>query len=193
MVSLSKQEVARRQLVTAINLFFDQGDSVSIYTLGQAAWEVLDSLRKHQGKIRFREGIERANSLSPKEVYKIATYGRNFFKHADKDPEVCLKEFHDELNDQVLMCASFDYTTISDSLPVELQLMKLWYFAAYPSKAPLEGAEEYLELSKDLFPNLHKETREKQKLAGREVLLFAKSNRVIISDPGTDTSPTGPI
>lgn len=193
MVSLSKQEVARRQLVTAINLFFDHGDSVSIYTLGQAAWEVLDALCKNQEKIRIREEIKKVNSLTSKEVYKISTYGRNFFKHADKDPEATLEGFKDEFNDLVLFAASYDYTQISGHSPIELQLFKLWYFAVYPEKAPKEGFEDIIEAANENFPDIQKETRAKQKLAGKERLIKARKDVTILKAPDTDTSPTGPI
>ena len=42
--SLTKIDVARRQLVTAIRLLFDGGDSVSIFSLAANAWEVIDVL-----------------------------------------------------------------------------------------------------------------------------------------------------
>ena len=42
--ALTKFEVARRQLVTAIRLFFGDEDSVSVYTLAHASWEILDTL-----------------------------------------------------------------------------------------------------------------------------------------------------
>jgi hypothetical protein len=58
---ITKLEAARRQLVTGIRLFFEDADSISVYTLGHAAWEVLDALCKHQGKIRFREQMAGAN------------------------------------------------------------------------------------------------------------------------------------
>ncbi len=41
---LTKIDVARRQLATAIQLFFENGDPVSIYSLAANAWEVIDVL-----------------------------------------------------------------------------------------------------------------------------------------------------
>lgn len=40
---VTKFDAARRQLVTAIRLFFEGGDSISVYTLAHASWEVLDA------------------------------------------------------------------------------------------------------------------------------------------------------
>jgi hypothetical protein len=41
--------VARRQLRTAIRLWFDDGDPVSIHTLAAAAYEILHTLARRKG------------------------------------------------------------------------------------------------------------------------------------------------
>ena len=43
---LTKLDVARRQLAVAIRLFFDDRDTVSVYTLATNAWEIVDALCK---------------------------------------------------------------------------------------------------------------------------------------------------
>jgi urocanate hydratase len=45
-MNLTKSDVSRRQLVTAIRLFFNEGDPVSVYTLASNALEVIDQLCK---------------------------------------------------------------------------------------------------------------------------------------------------
>jgi hypothetical protein len=60
---LSKLEAARRQLVSGIRLFFEDGDSVSIYTLAHASWEVLDALCRQRGKTRFYDLMAGANGM----------------------------------------------------------------------------------------------------------------------------------
>ena len=47
-MQITKLEAARWRLVTSIRLFFEDADSISIYTLAHASWEVLDALCKHQ-------------------------------------------------------------------------------------------------------------------------------------------------
>ncbi len=52
---LTKIAAARRQLTTAIRLFFDSGDRVSVYSLASNAWEVIDVLCDLPGKFRTKE------------------------------------------------------------------------------------------------------------------------------------------
>jgi hypothetical protein len=49
-IEISKLDAAKRQLKTAINLYFSYGDPVSIHTLASAAREILYDLnKKHSG------------------------------------------------------------------------------------------------------------------------------------------------
>jgi hypothetical protein len=136
---------ARRQLVIAIRLFFEDTNSVSVYALAHAAWEVLDALCKHRGLTRFREEMSGANGLSEAEIKRIANYGRNFFKHAKEDPEAVLDDFADDRNDHVLLAATFDYGTLAASKPMEVQVFQLWYFAVHPEKAMRPAMDRIIE------------------------------------------------
>jgi hypothetical protein len=84
---LTKLDVVQRQLRTAIRIFFEDGDSVSAYTLAAAAEGVLGGLLKKQGtRHPFREsdlikkGMERAFN-------SVLNQSQNFFKHADSDTD----------------------------------------------------------------------------------------------------------
>jgi hypothetical protein len=46
---VSKFDAARRQLETAIRLYFFQGDPISIHTLASAAAQILQDLSGHRG------------------------------------------------------------------------------------------------------------------------------------------------
>ena len=46
---VSKFDAARRQLETAIRLYFFQGDPISIHTLASAAAQILHDLSRHRG------------------------------------------------------------------------------------------------------------------------------------------------
>lgn len=84
--NLSKIDVARRQLITAIRLLFDGEDSVSIFSLAANAWEIIDVLCKNADVSSLsnhaRENIPTGKNL--KYDYINSPY-RNFFKHADND------------------------------------------------------------------------------------------------------------
>ena len=85
MQNLSKLDVARRQLVTAIRLLFDDRDPVSIYTLATNSQEILSQLCERRGMRSLRSSIARAAGASDLQVQrKLINPSRNFFKHADK-------------------------------------------------------------------------------------------------------------
>ncbi|MDW5264442.1 MULTISPECIES: hypothetical protein [Acidobacteriaceae] len=86
-VTVSKLEAARRQLATAIELWFRDKDQVSIHALAYAAYEVVHAISKKQGRTQtlIFDAIavpERFRRVFAAHVKK----GANFFKHADHDP-----------------------------------------------------------------------------------------------------------
>ena len=48
-MQLSKLEAARRQLETAIKLYFEYGDEVSIHALAAAAYSLIRDINEHRG------------------------------------------------------------------------------------------------------------------------------------------------
>lgn len=192
-MQITKFEAARRQLVTSIRLFFEDADSVSVYGVAHAAWEVLDALCKHQGKMRFREQMAGATGLTEEEIKKIANFGKNFVKHADRKPEDVLDDFSDDLIDHVLIAATMDYGTLADTKPMEVQLYPVWYFAAHPEKIALPDFKLMQDLSNNLFPGLAKLDRVRQKQAGLHALVQARQEPGLMSHASTDRSPVRAI
>jgi hypothetical protein len=186
---LTKIEVARRQLVTAIRLFFDNADSVSVYTLGHAAAEILDRLCRHRGKMSFRGEIKSVHGFTDKELKRIAELGKDFFKHADRDPDGELSDFADTLNDAVLAMATTDYHELEPTRPIELQLYLRWYFVTNGEKV---GAELY-GLGLVAFDEMTGLSRAEQKAIGRETLARARIDPDVLSDSTTDNRPVGPL
>ena len=56
-IIVDKIAVGRRQLIQAVDLFFKNGDEISIHTLASAALEVLDSVMRHWGRMPFTDNI----------------------------------------------------------------------------------------------------------------------------------------
>jgi hypothetical protein len=187
--SLTKIDVARRQLVTAIRLFFDDADSVSVYTLGHAAGEVLDALCRHRAKTNFRGEIKKTHGYTDKELKRISEFGKNFFKHADRDPEGTLADFTDERNDAVLALAVTDYHELEPTRPIEIQLYLRWYFVRNGSAV---GPELY-ELGLAAFDDMSGLTRAEQKAIGRATLARARIDDDVLFDSTTDNRLVGPL
>jgi hypothetical protein len=192
-IQLTKFEVSRRQLVTAIRLFFANEDSVSVCTLTHAAGQILDDLCKHQKKIRIRDQMAQANGTSVKNINDIIGYVRNFFKHADNDPEADLSDFSDIDNDHLLMITTCDFETLASTKPMEIQLFQLWYFAVHPDKAPMPNFREICRAGEELFPGILQMPRGQQKAAGQIKLSEFIQNPSLMKHEFTDQSDVGAI
>ncbi len=87
-IEVTKLDAARRQLRTAIRLWFAEDDPISIYSLGYAAHEVLHTLHRHRGG---KHGLVFDSSKTSEESQTRITRGvkrwGNFFKHAKNDPD----------------------------------------------------------------------------------------------------------
>jgi hypothetical protein len=87
-VEVNKLEAARCQLETAISLYFDYGDELSIHTLSGAAYAILHDLNKHRGGEDMLKDLHK--TLTPEGARKFRRYINrpdNFLKHADRDPD----------------------------------------------------------------------------------------------------------
>jgi hypothetical protein len=92
-VTVSKLDAARRQLSTAINLWFGSDDSVSIHTLACAAYEIIHTVSKKRNPGR-RDLL--FDSLVVKDEYRgdfavLMKEPANFFKHAKNDVDAVIE------------------------------------------------------------------------------------------------------
>jgi len=85
-ITITKLDAARRQLETAVILWFHEGDPVSIHTLAAAAYQVLYDLNKKRGGAPMMKDAKIIRPECVKEVHRILAKEENFFKHADQDP-----------------------------------------------------------------------------------------------------------
>jgi hypothetical protein len=84
--TINKLDAACRQLNTAIYLWFNNGDAVSIHTLACSAHQIVHDINSRKGEVELlydsiivKEGYRRDWINNLKQEY-------NFFKHADSDP-----------------------------------------------------------------------------------------------------------
>jgi hypothetical protein len=87
-ITITKLEAARRQLNTAIWLWFVDGDPVSIHSLAYAAYEIIHVVSRHRKrtqKLLFDATFMRGEYQA--KVAKFLKKHANFFKHANKDVE----------------------------------------------------------------------------------------------------------
>jgi hypothetical protein len=84
---ITKVDAAVRQLDTAIMLWFQRDDAVSIHTLACSAYQILHDINQHRkGPELIFDSIVIKDEFRPlAKSYLKKTY--NFFKHAEKDPD----------------------------------------------------------------------------------------------------------
>jgi hypothetical protein len=91
-ITIGKLEAAQRQLRTAITLWFDDGDAVSVHTLAFAAYEIFHAVSEHRDP--YRRGLLFDTLLIKDEFRcdwnKLVRREANFFKHGDRDAEAVI-------------------------------------------------------------------------------------------------------
>jgi hypothetical protein len=138
MVTISKLEAAKRNLAAGVRLFFERGDPVAIHTLAAAAQGVIRDIARSRGL--EHTSILHDNPLVPpeqqKEWIRALNAARNFFKHADKDPDDQL-EFNEDTNESLLLDSVLILSEIDHQALSEAKVFIGWFTTAHPE---LRGA-----------------------------------------------------
>lgn len=129
---LSKFDVAERQLLQAIRMFFGDEDLVSIHTLAEAAAQVLSDIGGEFGAKSFLRDSDMIREEKKKEWLGHIFKSRNFFKHADRDKDQ-LHEFENEFNDFSLLDAVSMYAIIKKRWVPETLVFQIWFAVAHPN------------------------------------------------------------
>ena len=154
-LELNKTNVARRQLETAIELFFREQDPVSIHTLTAAAYEVLADVARGRGqRMNLAEQLE---TLFPEEVAnKLARLMRkpqNFFKHAERDVNASIT-FKPKQTADLLLDACTKFPEIAGYSTSAMTVFVYWY--VINNDLPYKMTAD----QKSAFENLEKAFRE---------------------------------
>ena len=115
-MKLDKTEISRRQLGTALALFLEDSDPVSVHTLACAGCEIAEYLTDKAGEKPFStHALATFPDLKIGEIRQLQNQYWNAFKHARtrggierKDREL-LARFGDEVNDHTLFIGWYDY------------------------------------------------------------------------------------
>jgi hypothetical protein len=172
---ITNLECANRQLALAVRLFFNDGDPVSVHTLTCAAREIYEKHCARAGIPRFFDLIKMGNpSFSDRVLWNVLNEARNFFKHPADSLDDSI-EFADEINDSMLLAASFDSEVLCGEgrLLVEADAFLLW-FKATSTQFLVDGAlpdeteaDRYLRDLDARYPGLRASPRSEKKRFGR--------------------------
>jgi len=112
LLKLSKIDAARRQIESAIWLWFLDADIVSVHTLTAAAHRILLELSKHRGVTQFPCITEDPPVTQAKGTKRAFRDAETYFKHAKNAETYELNEVWTEL---YLFDAVMTYTNLFDS------------------------------------------------------------------------------
>jgi hypothetical protein len=189
-VALSFLEVARSQLLTAIDLFFHDRDPVSVHTLAGAAQEILEGLCREQGIDPMHEDVRASHpGKSPRELRAAFNLYRNAFKHVGRD-EVeqrghlgALGQFTDEANDFLLYVCVEDYLRLNRRSPIPMQVLQVWFCAVHSDRlVPDWEPSQFIER----FPGMLSCDRAAQKRLGKLAVRQFLHDPDLLSDPRTE-------
>ncbi|MDQ6808323.1 MAG: hypothetical protein M3Z64_02690 [Verrucomicrobiota bacterium] len=124
-LQLTKIDCAKRQLETAIRLYFTRGDPVSIHTLASAAYSIVHDLNKQRGGAAMVRDCEIIKPQFKEMVRRKLTEHQNFFKHADRDPEKTV-EFNPELTEGFLAESCIKYYQLTREKVPALHIYVQW-------------------------------------------------------------------
>lgn len=137
---ISKQEAAKRQLDTAIDLFFEGGDVLSAHTLAFAAFKVLLNLYPHRGNDDFGEQIDKL--ITEGVGWHRFTEAANFLKHADRDPEGVLEDFDSEMVLPLIGLATLLYRRLSGHFSRKMEAFDFWIETLAADELAIEDSDE---------------------------------------------------
>jgi len=160
---VTKLEAARRQLSTAIELWFHDKDVVSVHTLAHASYEIVHVISKKKNRkydLIFDSMVVKDEHRSEfnKKIKKYA----EFFKHADRDAEATI-EFPPQASEFFMMYSIMGLETIEETKTDMESAFVWWFFLQNPhfltdngrkllaNNIPLEHIEETRRAKKSDF------------------------------------------
>ncbi|MEZ2406958.1 hypothetical protein AB6806_09100 [Bosea sp. RCC_152_1] len=199
-MTLDKAEIARRQLGSALALFLEDLDPVSVHSLACGGGEIAEHLSRSAGANPFSAHmLEAFPDSSLADIKRLRNQFWNAFKHAssrtgqNRQDEELLDRFDDGVNDHALLLGWHDYMQATQCLPIEVQIFFIWYYAMYPDK--LDGSAQsngvsVREYSLDLFSKLAEVPREEAKRRLRVVIEHRqRTDPELMSHPQTERRP----
>jgi hypothetical protein len=148
-LKISKLDAARRQLETAILLYFNEADPVSIHTLTAAAHEILRDLSLHiDSPMLLERSFEHLPEELRNKIHNAMRQPQNFFKHADRDPQESF-EFVPGMTEWILVDGMGKYFELTGERTLILRTYDAWFGARHsefskhiPLDAPIQKARK---------------------------------------------------
>jgi len=182
--------VARSQLLTAIDIFFNDRDPVSVHVLASNAREMLESLCRLAAVEPIAELFLRDHPNKPKkDVYATLNLYRNCFNRVGKtweerkSEQAILNQFDDGKNEYLLYVCVENYVRLRGSSPFPMQVFHAWFYALH---LDLLGPVYPRQKFRDLFPKISQMDRYQQKRAALGVIKHSFDDPQMLANPQTE-------
>jgi hypothetical protein len=142
MLEISKLEAAKRQLQTAIRLWFYDTDPISAHSLAYAAYEVIQAVSKARNPDR-PDLLFDSRDIKPESQKQFNDAFRkagNFFKHADRDPLDTL-QFSPGITEIFIYYAIWGLQFAGEQLVNEFIIFQNWLAVSQPQLMSEEARE----------------------------------------------------
>ena len=149
--TITKIDAAERQIRTAIRVFFEDIDLVSVVTLARAGAEILRDIGLPQGIRDQLLDSEIVVDGKEREYRDWIRREQNFLKHANKDPDATF-EFRPDAVPLTLFCAVDLLWRVGGRDVAETRAFLGWFLATYP----------------DLIKEEHRDAARARALSGRD-------------------------
>jgi hypothetical protein len=127
-LKLTKIDVVKKHLETAIRLYFDYSDPISIHSLTCAAHGILSDLNKKDKRgPMIVSDILIADKYKKEWNYRLRR-PQNFFKHADRDSIESI-DFDPEITQYFIFDAVLKYHELAGEIPNYFAIFKSWFMA----------------------------------------------------------------
>ena len=182
--------IARSQLLTAIDLFFADGDPISVHALAGAAREILEELCRLECIEPMTDFILRDHpNKSRKDIWNAMNLYRNCFKHLGKtleereEDQAIISQFEETANEYLLYVCVEDYVRLRGKSPIEFQILQAWFVGLH---LDLLVDSSKTELFRRAFPELEQKSRVEQKRCGRDMIALKMNDQKLLVDPRTE-------
>lgn len=142
-ILVSKLDAARRQLQTAIRLWFSGGDAVSIHTLAYAAYEIVHVVSKKRNRTRdliFDSLVIKDEARA--DFNKRLKRDGNFFKHAREDADAVL-EFYPAASELFIFFSIVGIEACGERLHPEESGYIAWMSLHHPELLTEAGKKQF--------------------------------------------------
>jgi hypothetical protein len=145
---LRNLKLQRPRLATAIRLYFEDRDPISVHTLVMASNEIINRICEAKGIAPMRSDLLN-NIVEAKrdEIGRLINEARNFFKHArEGDPDETLSTFSvsdiDDINLSVINFSVIDLHALGEIIG-EVRLFDAWISVVHPELIDLSPPKDY--------------------------------------------------